>query len=97
MTGDEFVSVRKRHYLHSMTMAGKIVLIEQCGYDPKDIWIPSRHPTLSIFKYPHRYLYISAHIQIRRWVAEAGGRILWFGHEYQGDTSRPYQRGKPRS
>ena len=97
MTGDEFVSVRKRHYLHYMTMAGKIVLIEQCGYDPKDIWIPSRHPTLSIFKYPHRYLYISAHIQIRRWVAEAGGRILWFGHEYQGDTSRPYQRGKPRS
>ncbi len=97
LTGDEFGSVRKRHYLHYMTGAGKIALIEQCGYDPKDIWIPSRHPTLSVFKYPHRYHYISAHIQIRRWVTEAGGRILWFDHEYQGDTSRPYQRGKPRS
>lgn len=95
----------KQHYMYYLTKAG----LDRVYWEFQDeflsgagdlqynnLWIPSPKDTLSN-DYHHRRLYVSTHIAIRQWAKQAGAKIDFFTHDYQGDPSRPRLHGKPPS
>ncbi|WP_045113463.1 hypothetical protein [Microscilla marina] len=81
MDSENFGSIPKigrLESIHFLTKKGKQLLIEELGYSPEDIRLPTNNNSLFYQDYFHRKYTIDCHIRASNWAKESGIEVLFF-------------------
>lgn len=81
MDSENFGSIPKigrLESIHFLTKKGKQLLIEELGFDPEDIRLPTNSNSLFYQDYFHRKYTIDCHITVNNWAKKNGIEVLFF-------------------